>query len=165
MTDTPSDPVLFSATVAPHRSLPPRGLRWIMGALIGFTFCCSLGFVLAGAWPVTGFFGLDIALLYFAFRLSYRSARQSETLRLTETALDVERRSVRGDVRHWRFEPAWLRVTVEEQENGRGRLRLASHGTSVTVGAFLSPDERQSLASGLKAALQRWREALRRSSG
>lgn len=162
MSDTPSDPVLFSATVAPHRSLPPRGLRWIMAVLIGFSFCTSLGFVLAGAWPVTGFFGLDIALLYLAFRLSYRSARQSETLRLTETALDVERRGVRGEFRRWRFEPAWLRVTVEEHENGRGRLRLASHGKSVTVGAFLTADERQGLATQLKAALQRWRDALRR---
>jgi uncharacterized membrane protein len=161
MTDVPSDRVLFSATVAPHRSLPPRGLRWVMGVLIGFSFCCSLGFVLAGAWPVTGFFGLDIALLYLAFRLSYRSARQSETLRLTDTALDVEHRGVHGELRRWRFEPAWLRVTVEEHENGRGRLRLTSHGKSVTVGAFLTADERQSLASGLKAALQRWREALR----
>ncbi|HLI21551.1 MAG TPA: DUF2244 domain-containing protein [Stellaceae bacterium] len=161
MTGTPSDPVLFSATVAPHRSLPPRGLTWIMAVLIGFCCCTSIGFVLAGAWPVTGFFGLDIALLYLAFRLSYRSARQKETLRLTPTAFDVERLGVRGERRRWRFEPAWLRVSLEEEEDGRGRLRLGSHGRSVTVGAFLTAEERQNLASGVKAALQRWREALR----
>lgn len=161
MTDTPSDPVLFSATVAPHRSLPPRGLTWIMAILIGFCCCCSIGFVLAGAWPVTGFFGLDIALLYLAFRISYRRARQTETLRLTQDAFDVERRSVRGELRRWRFEPAWLRVTLEEEEGGRGRLRLGSHGKSVAVGTFLTTDERQSLAASIKSALQRWREALR----
>jgi uncharacterized membrane protein len=165
MTDTPSDPVFFSATVAPHRSLPPRGLRWIMFGLAGFACCSSVGFVLAGAWPVTGFFGIDIALLYLAFRLSYRSARQSETLRLTREALDVERLGVRGERRRWRFEPAWLRVTVEEQENGRGRLLLASHGKSVTVGAFLNAEERRSLATELRTALQRWREALRNPTG
>lgn len=161
MTDTPSDPVLFATTVAPHRSLPPRGLRWIMAILIGFCFCSSIGFVLAGAWPVTGFFGVDIALLYLAFRISYRRAHQSETLRLTENAFDIEQRSVRGEVRRWRFEPAWLHVILEEEDNGRGRLRLASHGKSVTVGAFLNAEERQKLASSLKAALQRWGEALR----
>src|SRR3984957_2090275 len=149
MNDTPSDPVLFAATVAPHRSLPPRGLAWIMAILIGFCGCSSVGFVLAGAWPVTGFFGVDIALLYLAFRISYRRARQSETLRLTENAFDVEWQSARGEIRRWRFEPAWLRVTVEEQANGRGRLRLASHGKSVTVGAFLNAEERQKLAFSL----------------
>lgn len=160
MTDTPSDPVLFSATVAPHRSLPPRGLTWIMAILIGFCCCSSIGFVLAGAWPVTGFFGLDIALLYLAFRLSYRSAKQSESLRLTATAFDVEQHSARGEKRRWRFEPAWLRVSLEEEDGGRGRLRLGSHGQSVTVGAFLSAEERRDLASSVRAALHCWREAL-----
>ena len=161
MTHTPSDPVLFAATVAPHRSLPPRGLIWIMAILVGFCCCSSIGFVLAGAWPVTGFFGLDIALLYLAFRISYRRARASETLRLTQAAFDVERQSARGKKRRWRFEPAWLRVTLEEEEGGHGRLRLGSHGRSVTVGAFLTAEERRDLASSVSAALHRWRAALR----
>lgn len=161
MTEAQPDPVLFAATIAPHRSLPPRGLFWIMAGLSAFGFCSGIGFVLAGAWPVTGFFGLDIALLYLAFRLSYRSARQSESLRLTGKALDVERIDVRGERRRWRFEPAWLRVLVEEEDNGRGRVLLASHGKTVSLGAFLNADERRGLAAGLRAGLQRWREALR----
>ena len=161
MTNAPSDPVLFTATVAPHRSLPPRGVAWIMAALIGFSFWSGIGFVIAGAWPVTGFFGIDIALLYLAFHLSYRSARQRESLCLTSAAFDVERQSARGEIRHWRFEPAWLRVTLEEEDGGRGRLRLGSHGESVTVGAFLSTEERRDLASSVRTALHRWREALR----
>ena len=32
-------------------------------------------FLLAGAWPVFGFFGLDVLLVYWAFRLNYRRAR------------------------------------------------------------------------------------------
>ncbi len=161
MSDTPSDKVFFAATVAPHRSLPPRGLTWIMGVLIGFAFCSSLGFVLAGAWPVTGFFGLDIALLYFAFRVSYRSARQREVLRLTQQALEVERVGVRGERQHWRFEPAWLRVTIDENEQGRGQLLLSSHGRTVGLAAFLNSDERRRLAESLKAALRHWRDSLR----
>ena len=161
MSEIPSDKVFFAATVSPHRSLPPRGLTWIMIGLAAFGFCSGIGFVLAGAWPVTGFFGLDIALLYLAFRLSYRRARLSETLRLTAETLDVERVGVRGERARWRFEPAWLRVTVDEEECGRGSLRLTSHGRAVRIGTFLSAEERQRLASGLRAALQRWREALR----
>ncbi len=161
MADTPSDPVFFDATLHPHRSLPPKGFFWVMMVLAGASFCASLGFVLAGAWPVTGFFGLDIALVYLAFRLSYRSARQSENVRLTRTALDVERISIRGEKRRWRFEPFWLRIVYEEREEGQNRLSLTSHGKSMSLGAFLSAPERQQLALRLKTALAHWREALR----
>ena len=81
--------------------------------------------MLAGAWPVTGFFGLDVALLYLAFRLSYRSARQRESLRLTQQALDVERVGIRGERQRWQLEPTWLRVTLDENEQGRGQLILS----------------------------------------
>jgi uncharacterized membrane protein len=167
MVEIPSDSgtfaetVFYSATLSPHRSLPPRGFAWVIGLIGGAAFCISLGFILAGAWPVTPFCGLDILLVYFAFRWNYRSAQQSETVRLTSRSLDVERISIRGEHERWRFEPAWARVTVDESENGRGRVLLSSHGRSVSLGAFLNSNDRHGVAAGLKAALQRWREALR----
>jgi uncharacterized membrane protein len=110
-----------------------------------------------GAWPVVGFFGLDVALVYLAFRASYRSARQCERVVLTEQDLTVERISVRGERRDWRFEPTWLRVVLEETDEDRNALHLTSHGRSLAVGSFLGPDERRSLADVLKDALARWR--------
>lgn len=161
MSDTPSDELIFATTVAPYRSLPPRSLTWIMLGLAAFAFCSGIGFVLAGAWPVTGFFGLDIALLYLAFRVSYRSARQRESLRLTREALDVERVGVHGERQSWQLEPTWLRVTIDENRQGRGKLLLTSRGNTIGVGAFLNSEERRRLADDLKAALRRWRDSLR----
>jgi uncharacterized membrane protein len=153
--------VFFAATLTPHRSLPPRGFFWVMAIVGAMAFCISFGFVLAGAWPVTGFCGLDILLIYLAFRWSYRSARQTETVRLTDRALDIERVSIRGERENWRFEPAWARVTVDDSEDGRGRVLLSSHGRSVSLGAFLNRDDRHRVAASLKTALQRWRDTLR----
>jgi uncharacterized membrane protein len=161
MSDAPSDKVIFATTVAPYRSLPPRRLTWIMGGLAAFGFCSGIGFILAGAWPVTGFFGLDIALLYVAFRLSYRSARQRESLRLTQRSLDIERIGVQGERQRWQLEPTWLRVTIDEDAQGRGRLLLTSQGKTVGLGGFLNAEERRRLADDLKAALRRWRDSLR----
>jgi len=160
MSDAASEPVFFDARLSPYRSLPPKGFFWVMALLSAIGFCAGIGFVLAGAWPVTGFFGLDVALVYLAFRLSYRSARQTETVRLTGAALDVERVSIRGEKRRWRFEPFWLRIVFEEGDEGQNRLSLASHGKSLALGTFLSSPERRSLALGLKAALAAWRKAL-----
>ncbi len=157
----PVEAVFFDATLAPYRSLPSRGFFWIMATLSAIGFSAGIGFVLAGAWPVTGFFGLDVALVYLAFRVSYRGARQREILRLTQARLDIERISVRGERRRWQFQPFWLRVVFEERDDGQNRLLVASHGQSLVLGAFLGPAERRSLAEDLGAALLRWRGAIK----
>ncbi len=76
----------------------------------------GIGFVSIGAWPVTGFFGLDVALVYIAFRITYHRARRREILRLAGDAFTVERISAHGNRRVWMFQPFWLRVVLEERD-------------------------------------------------
>lgn len=152
--------VFYDAVLRPHRSLPPRGFVVLMLVLAAVSFCVGLAFVLHGAWPVTPFFGLDVALVYAAFRVSYRRARLREELRLTEDRLTVDRVSVRGERKRWQFQPFWLRVRLEEKDEHTNRLVLSSHGRSLVVGSFLGPAERRGVASGLTDALARWRQSL-----
>ena len=158
MSDAAPDPILYYETVLqPHRSLPPRGFFILMLAIAGVSFVTGIGFVAMGAWPVTGFFGLDVLLLYGAFRLSYRSGRMRETVRIAGDDLTVERVSVRGEVRTWRFQAFWLRLLLIEQGEERNRLLLRSHGRELAIGGFLTADERRSLAAEIDAALTRYR--------
>jgi uncharacterized membrane protein len=39
-----------------------------------------LGFYKIGAWPVVGFLGLDVLIVYLAFRASYAQAQAFEDL-------------------------------------------------------------------------------------
>jgi uncharacterized membrane protein len=150
----------FERVLLPHRSLPPRGFHLLMLILGLISLAVSVAFVSIGAWPISGFFGLDVALLYFAFRLNYRSARRSETLRLADDAFTVERVSVRGERRTWRLQPFWIKVILEERPDESNRLLLASHGRSLVIGDFLPPATRRELAATIKEALARWRNAL-----
>jgi len=152
----PASPVFFDAVLCPHRSLPPQGFMLLMLVLSGVSFAAGVSFVLLGAWPIVGYFGLDVLLVYLAFRASYRSARMHEWVRLTEDTLTVERVSQYGERRRWQFQPFWLRVVLEEQEENN-RLLLSSHGRELVVGGFLAPAERRNLAIALKEALVRWR--------
>ena len=101
-----------------------------------------------------------MALLYLAFRLNYRSARQSETLRLADDQFTVERVGIYGERRLWRFQAFWLRVVLEERPDESNRLLLASHGRSLAIGDFLPPPSRRELATTLRQVLARWRAAL-----
>ena len=93
----------------PHRSLSPIGFWILMGLVAVVSFGAGFGFYAAGAWPVVGFLGLDVVLIYVAFRMSYRSGRVVETIRMRSSDLVVRRTSARGKVRTWSFQPDWLR--------------------------------------------------------
>jgi uncharacterized membrane protein len=159
------EPVFFERVLWPHRSLPLRGFRALMLVLGLLSLAAGIGFVAVGAWPICGFFGLDVALLYLAFRISYRSARQRETLRLADDQFTVERVGIYGERRQWRFQPFWLRVVLEERPNQSNRLSLASHGKSLVIGDFLAPPLRRELAMNLREVLARWRAALNPANG
>jgi uncharacterized membrane protein len=160
----PEGGLYFERVLLPHRSLPPRGFHVLMGLLGLISLGVGIAFVSIGAWPICGFFGLDVAAFYLAFRLSYRSARQREVLRLFADDFTVERVSIYGERAMWRFQPFWLRIVLEERADESNRLLVASHGRSLVIGDFLGPPVRRELAHSLRAALARWRAALNPAS-
>jgi uncharacterized membrane protein len=145
---------LFDARLRPHRSLGPNGFRALMLGCCIVSTLYSLPFYLMGAWPVVGFLGLDVLLLYLAFRANFRAARAYELLRLTTLELLFARVSARGERREWRFNPVWVRLErVEDEEFGTRRLALVSRGRSIEIGGFLGPDQKTELAKAFSAAL------------
>jgi uncharacterized membrane protein len=114
-------------------------------------------FWLHGAWPVTGFLGLDGVLLSVFLRMNYRSARQSEILRLAGDEFSVEKIGVRGERHFWRFQPFWLRVRLVETDEDTNRLFLTSHGLSLPIAGFLTARHRRDLARDIETALHRYK--------
>ncbi len=152
------DPALFDAVLEPHRSLSRSGFLTLMAVVVVVSFAAGIAFALMGAWPVFGFFGLDAALIYIAFRVNYRSARMYETVRLTEDTLTVVRVDASGQVRRWSFQPYWLRVNIDDPPRRDSKLMLSSHGKSLAIGSFLAPHERLDFARALETALHKLRE-------
>jgi len=149
--------VHWESVLSPHRSLPAAGFRILMLLLGLVSLVSGILFVRIGAWPVCGFFGLDVLGVYIAFRMSYRSGRMRETLRLIGDNFTVERVGIRGERRDWRFQAFWMRVRLVEKAGDSNRLLLESHGRTLPVAVFLSPDERRILAEDVKGALSRWK--------
>ena len=151
--------LLFDAVLQPHRSLPPLGFLVLMVAIAGISFSAGIAFLMQGAWPVFGFFGLDVTLIYLAFKFNYRSGRMIETLQLSSDELRVSRILPSGRVRCWTFEPNWMRVLMDSPPQHHSQLVLTTHGRRLTVGAFLTPGERLEVADALREALADWRRS------
>lgn len=154
-------PPPFHAVLTPHRSLSPRAFVILMAAFAAVNFGTGVLFLSIGAWPVLGFCGLDVALLYGFFRLNYRSARLREVVALQDHELLVSRVLPSGRSRQWRFNPDWVRVELRELAGEVSELSLHSHGRRLVIAGFLSDPERRDFAQALRQALSRARVGIR----
>jgi uncharacterized membrane protein len=149
------EPELFSALLTPHRSLSRTQFAVLMTFICAISFAAGVVFWRMGAWPVFGFFGLDVLLIYWAFKVNFRHARAIEQISVTPSELRVRRVSHRGHVVEWVLNPLWVQLDQKTHaEFGIERLYLVSKGRRVSVASFLGPDEKASFAKALMAALQ-----------
>ncbi len=123
--------------------------------LIGVvSFALGVAFLMIGAWPVLGFFGLDVALIYWAFKLNYRSGSAYETVSVAPDVLTLTRVHPSGRREDHEFNPYWARVKLTtDRPDGRTSLRLAAQGREVLFGQFLTDGERREFADALAGAL------------
>lgn len=152
--DPKPDTPLFSAVMTPNRSLGKRGFGILMLVVAGISFVAGLVFAIAGAWPITGFFGLDVLLIYWAFRVNYRDGRAYEQIVVTPTELMFRKVSPRGAVTEWRCNPLWVKLDWDTHEEfGVQQLHLVSRGERRAIASFLSPEEKEGFGKALQSAI------------
>jgi len=143
--------VLYRTVLKPNRSLGRGGQRIAVTLVAGVLGVSSCAFIAAGAWPVTGFLGLDVVALYVALRLSRRRDDiREEIISITEREVKIHRTDRRGRRAEWSVAPYWLRVGMPSED---GPVTLTSHGRQIAVGSFLAPRERRELADTLRRVL------------
>ncbi len=149
-----ADAPFFKALLTPHRSLGRTGFFALMGALLFGWGVTALFFLAQGAWPVAGFFGLDIVAVYLAFRLNYRAGRAREEVSVSRTSLEIRKVAPSGKSVFHRMNPFWTKFRVRRHaEIGITGMAVEAKGTSVSIGAFLNPDDRESFAKAFSQAL------------
>jgi uncharacterized membrane protein len=147
--------VLLAARLTPHRSLSRGGFIALMSFVGGISFIAGLVFWWMGAWPVFGFFGLDVLVIWWAFRVNFRRARATEDVTVSYDEIHVRRTSHRGHSLEWRFNPLWVQIERKTHEEfGLERLYLVHRGRRISLAGFLGPDEKERFAKVLAGALQ-----------
>jgi uncharacterized membrane protein len=160
----PAEVPLFKERLHPHRSMTPGQVRWLLAVVAVGGCISSVPFVLMGAWPVAGFFGLDVLIVSLAFKASFRAARAYEDICVTPLELQLDKVSPTGVRREWRFNPVWVKLDRHvHEEFGVQRLDLISRGHRVELASFLGPDAKAQLADGLTSALHQARRGVRYS--
>jgi len=131
-----------------------------MMAIGGISFAVGIAFLSMGAWPVTGFLGLDVALIYYAFRANYKAARRYEKVEISPSTLTITRVAPDAPPETFDFNTYWAKVRLDEEPSGRTALHIVSHGRQFRFGTFLSNEDRRSFAHILSTELHARRTQL-----
>jgi uncharacterized membrane protein len=143
----------FRAILHPHRSLSRSGFMMLLG-FIGFvSLATSIAFTVIGAWPVMGFYGLDLLALYVAFKVNYHAGKAYELVELSPEVLKITQVQASGRSLSFDFNPYWVKVLLNEWPDGSADLKLASHGKEFEFARFLNAEEKKDFAQALRDAL------------
>ena len=150
-----TNPKSWRATLTPHRSLTRQGFVVLMAVIAGSSFGVGLFFYIIGAWPVVGFMGLDVALVWWAFTKNFADARRAERIEITAHEVVLEKLSEKYPPKQHRFVRRWVRVELVEDRDREltGPLYLRFKGKRTEIASFLGAEERQAFARELQAAL------------
>lgn len=140
----------MDAVITLNRSLSPAGFKVLFGFVVAVNVLFAIFLFSLGAWPAPMFLGLDVLLVWLAFRASFRAAERAERVQVSAQEVTVlhDGRTV------WRSPTAFTRVDVEEIGEDQRRVRLRLSARAFTVAKSLGHLERAAFAVALQDAIR-----------
>ena len=146
---------LYKISLYPYRSLNKTGFFILMLVLGIISFVAGVVFMMMGAWPVFGFFGLDVLLVYIFFKINFKSGKQKEILILTKNKLIIKFYSSNKILKTSHLDANWLNINLTKSKNEMSKLKISSKNKSIIVGSFLRHKEKLDVIKSLKTALKK----------
>jgi uncharacterized membrane protein len=82
----------FTLVARRNNSLSSTGCNLVVGSLATISLVISLAFALRGAWMIVPFAGLEVLVVYLAFRCLERHAGDFESLSIQDDRVLIVRR-------------------------------------------------------------------------
>lgn len=138
----------------PNNSLSPIGFIWLFVGVLTITVIITVGFVLAGAWLVLPFAGLEVLVLAYVLINAYLHYGDFESITLVNNDVVIEKYSYKSS-KKYTFQRYWVRVTLRETLDGTVAIFIGSHGKEIEFGSrYINKEEREVIAKQLKQDLK-----------
>ena len=147
---------LYEISLYPYRSLNKTGFFILMFSLGFVSFVAGIIFMIKGAWPVFGFFGLDVLLVYIFFKINFKSGKKKEILILTKNQLIIEFYNSKKISKTYYLDAHWLQIRLSKLKNEMSKLKISSKNKSIIIGSFLRYQEKIDVVKSLKKALKKY---------
>jgi uncharacterized membrane protein len=142
----------FIYTARRNNSLSTSGRQLVFGSILTVSLGIAAAFsIVFGAWPILPFAGVEMAVLYVAFRYIDRHSGDYERITIQGDSVAVEVREG-TQVSRFRLQRCWAQVVCESEG---ARLVLRSHGREIEVGRHSCEEQRLEMARDLSLELRR----------
>ena len=142
----------YDYTARRNNSLSSSGRLLVFGFILTVSLGIAVAFALVfGAWPIITFAGIEMAVLYVAFRYIERHAADYERITIRGDRVSVEVREG-GELTRFELNRCWAQVVCEREGT---RLALRSHGREFAVGRHLCDEQRLGMGRELARELRR----------
>jgi uncharacterized membrane protein len=140
----------FSRVARRNNSLSSAGRQLVFIFLFVVSVGIACAFAAAGAWLILPFAGIEMLVLYAAFRYVDRRAADYERIAIVGDKVEVEICEV-GRAQNYEFNRCWAQLLASRDG---GRLALRSHGREVEIGRHRNDDQRLALAREMGGELR-----------
>jgi uncharacterized membrane protein len=129
----------FSRVDRRNNSLSSTGRLLVFAFIFAISIGIAAGFALLGAWLILPFAGLEMLVLWLAFRYIDRRAGDYERIAIAGDRVEIEVCDAGRRSRH-ELNRLWAQLAGEG-----GRLALRSHGREYVIGRYLDDEQRLAL--------------------
>ena len=144
----------FEILLKPNSSLTGPMRIFFLGSIFFICSIIGVGFFLAGGVMILPFAGLEIILVYLAFRLSFNWSSQKQIIILSKDHVEVRVDGLK-EFFTWKEFRSFATFNVTKNNNENHDLSFRSKGKEVIVGSFLNEDDKSILRDEISKIIQK----------
>lgn len=151
------EPAEFCLVARRNHSLSWAGRQLVLASLFVVSLAISLAFATLGAWLVLPFSGLELGVVYWAFRCMERRATDYESITIVGDRLVIERQD-QGHTSRFECNKHWAQVRWSPNGSGqRASLVIRSQGKEMEFGQHLPDYKVREIAAQIRQQISLYR--------
>ena len=144
----------FEILLKPNSSLTGTTRILFLGSIFFICSVIGIGFFLAGGIMILPFAGLEIILVYLAFRLSFNWSNQKQIIILSKDHVEVRVDGLK-EFFTWKEFRSFATFNVIKDGSADEAFSFRSKGKEIYIGDFLNKEDKQRLKEEVSNIIQK----------
>ena len=138
----------YLVSLKPNSSLTGIYRIIFLGSIAFICITIAVIFFIFGAYLILPFAGLEIAVLFTAFYLSFKWSSKKEKIYISDEIVKIEKGTNKLEY-HWEEFRTFTSFNIQQDKDKFMRLSFRSKGEDVFVGDFLNEEDKKILKENI----------------